>query len=77
MGMAGHGASPRLQIDASTGSQFALISIPCFQGWTEREIFGKIRYMNYNGCNRKFDIAAYIASVDKRVQEEKKGKRNN
>eukprot|EP00965_Chrysotila_dentata_P161841 5345032-Pleurochrysis_carterae.AAC.2 len=26
-------------------------------GWTERAIFGKIRFMNYNGCKRKFDIA--------------------
>lgn len=25
-------------------------------GWKEREIFGKIRYMNYNGCIRKFDV---------------------
>ncbi|XP_048746495.2 deoxyribodipyrimidine photo-lyase-like [Ostrea edulis] len=29
------------------------------QGWKEREIFGKIRYMNYNGCKRKFDVAAF------------------
>ena len=28
-------------------------------GWKEREVFGKIRYMNYNGCKRKFDVAAY------------------
>jgi deoxyribodipyrimidine photo-lyase len=28
--------------------------------WTEREIFGKIRYMNRNGAKRKFDIDAYI-----------------
>lgn len=28
--------------------------------WTEREIFGKIRYMNYAGLKRKFDIEAYI-----------------
>lgn len=42
------------------------------QGWTEREIFGKIRFMNYNGCKRKFDIQGYIASVDKRIREEKK-----
>jgi deoxyribodipyrimidine photo-lyase len=27
------------------------------QGWGERAIFGKIRYMNYAGCKRKFDIA--------------------
>lgn len=25
-----------------------------------REVFGKIRYMNENGCRRKFDTAAYI-----------------
>ena len=30
-------------------------------GWTERPIFGKIRYMNYAGCKRKFDIARYTA----------------
>lgn len=29
-------------------------------GWKEREIFGKIRYMNYEGCKRKFDIEEYI-----------------
>ena len=22
-------------------------------------MFGKIRYMNYNGCKRKFDVAAF------------------
>lgn len=31
------------------------------QGWGERAIFGKIRYMNYEGCKRKFDINAFIA----------------
>jgi len=29
------------------------------QGWKERDIFGKIRYMNYNGLKRKFDIKKY------------------
>lgn len=24
--------------------------------WVERPIFGKIRYMNSNGCKRKFDV---------------------
>lgn len=28
--------------------------------WTERDVFGKIRYMNYGGLKRKFDIEAYI-----------------
>ncbi|XP_053403351.1 deoxyribodipyrimidine photo-lyase-like [Mercenaria mercenaria] len=31
------------------------------QGWKEREVFGKIRYMNYNGCKRKFDVGKYEA----------------
>ncbi|XP_040534599.1 deoxyribodipyrimidine photo-lyase isoform X2 [Gallus gallus] len=26
------------------------------QGWKERDVFGKIRYMNYAGCKRKFDV---------------------
>uniref|UniRef100_A0A8C6X9W6 Deoxyribodipyrimidine photo-lyase n=1 Tax=Naja naja TaxID=35670 RepID=A0A8C6X9W6_NAJNA len=29
------------------------------QGWAERAIFGKIRYMNYAGCKRKFDVAQF------------------
>lgn len=30
------------------------------RAWFERPIFGKIRYMNYNGCVKKFDIKKYI-----------------
>ena len=30
------------------------------QGWAERPVFGKIRYMNYNGCKRKFDVAEFV-----------------
>jgi deoxyribodipyrimidine photo-lyase len=30
------------------------------RAWFERKIFGKIRYMNYNGCRRKFDAEEYI-----------------
>lgn len=30
-------------------------------GWKEREIFGKIRYMNYAGCKRKFDVPEFVA----------------
>jgi deoxyribodipyrimidine photo-lyase len=32
--------------------------------WMERAIFGKVRYMNRNGCERKFDVQAYIDYVD-------------
>lgn len=28
--------------------------------WQGREIFGKIRYMSYNGCKRKFDVQSYV-----------------
>ena len=27
--------------------------------WSERPVFGMVRYMNFNGCKRKFDIAKY------------------
>ncbi len=30
------------------------------RAWFERPIFGKIRYMNRGGCERKFDVSAYI-----------------
>ncbi|MFN8498193.1 MAG: deoxyribodipyrimidine photo-lyase [Anaerolineae bacterium] len=30
--------------------------------WPERPIFGKIRYMNFAGLKRKFDVAAYIGA---------------
>lgn len=30
------------------------------RAWGERDVFGKIRYMNYEGCKRKFDVKAYI-----------------
>ena len=29
------------------------------RAWNERPVFGKIRYMNYNGCKRKFEVKAY------------------
>lgn len=31
------------------------------RAWTERTIYGKIRYMNRNGAARKFDINSYIS----------------
>lgn len=32
--------------------------------WTEREIFGKLRYMNDKGLERKFDIMEYVSRID-------------
>lgn len=44
------------------------------QGWQERPIFGKIRYMNYAGCKRKFDVDGYISYVKRLVGDIKKRK---
>ncbi|XP_050227495.1 deoxyribodipyrimidine photo-lyase [Mercurialis annua] len=44
------------------------------QGWKERPVFGKIRYMNYAGCKRKFDVDGYIAYVKRLVREKNKRK---
>ena len=34
------------------------------RAWTEREIFGKLRYMNESGLKRKFDIEKYVAQMN-------------
>lgn len=41
------------------------------RAWFERDIFGKLRYMNANGLIRKFDIDAYVEEM-KKVKEENK-----
>jgi len=33
------------------------------RAWGRRKIYGKIRYMNYAGCKRKFDVDRYILSI--------------
>ncbi len=33
------------------------------RAWNERNVFGKIRYMSYNGCKSKFNIKGYIEYV--------------
>ena len=30
------------------------------RAWGERPVFGKIRYMSYNGSKGKFDVRAYV-----------------
>ncbi|RNC67223.1 MAG: deoxyribodipyrimidine photo-lyase [Desulfuromonadales bacterium] len=37
------------------------------RAWGERPVFGKVRYMSYGGCARKFDIEAYLRAVDRPV----------
>lgn len=34
------------------------------RAWFQRPVFGKIRYMSYNGCKSKFNITAYIDQVN-------------
>ena len=34
------------------------------RAFVEREVYGKVRYMNANGLKRKFDMDAYIRQVD-------------
>lgn len=38
--------------------------------WPERPIFGKVRYMNARGLERKFDMASYRLAVDRLVAAE-------
>ena len=33
------------------------------RAWQQRAVFGKIRYMNENGCRRKFAVDDYIQKV--------------
>ena len=35
------------------------------RAWFERAVYGKVRYMNYNGAKRKFDIQKYITNYIK------------
>ena len=44
-------------------------------GWKEREVFGKIRFMNYNGCKRKFDVQAFVAAWPKAARPAKRAKK--
>jgi deoxyribodipyrimidine photo-lyase len=33
------------------------------RAWKEREIFGKVRYMSYNGSRSKFNVPAYVKKI--------------
>jgi len=39
--------------------------------WTERKIFGSVRYMNDRGLERKFDMERYVAAVERLVADER------
>uniref|UniRef100_A0A8C1UKN5 Deoxyribodipyrimidine photo-lyase n=1 Tax=Cyprinus carpio TaxID=7962 RepID=A0A8C1UKN5_CYPCA len=48
----------RLSLDGYVGCMWSVCGIHD-QGWAERPIFGKIHFMNYAGCKRKFDVAQF------------------
>ena len=51
---------------ANVGWTFGLHDRP----WPERPVFGKVRSMMASGLERKFDMAAYLAAVDRLVAAE-------
>ncbi len=57
----------KYQLDGRDPNGFAGVAW-CFgkhdQGWKERPVFGKIRYMNAAGLKRKFDIDLYVGRVE-------------
>jgi deoxyribodipyrimidine photo-lyase len=55
--------------DANSYANVAWVFGQHDRGWTERPVFGKIRYMSAGGLERKADPAAYIAKVDALVDE--------
>lgn len=44
------------------------------RAWTERDIFGKLRYMNANGLKRKFNIDDYVKRIENEVSNHVKFK---
>ena len=57
----------RYELDGRDPNSFAGVAW-CFgkhdRPWTERSIFGTVRYMNAKGLERKFDMAAYVEQVN-------------
>ena len=41
------------------------------RAWFSRPIFGKIRFMSYNGCKSKFDVRGYIEKIKKLEEAQK------
>ncbi|MFW9868731.1 MAG: deoxyribodipyrimidine photo-lyase [Candidatus Thorarchaeota archaeon] len=57
----------RYELDGRDPNGYAGVAW-CFgkhdRAWKEREIFGKVRYMNANGLRRKFNIEKYVQRVN-------------
>ncbi|NLW83222.1 MAG: deoxyribodipyrimidine photolyase [Phycisphaerae bacterium] len=57
----------KYELDGRDPNGFAGVAW-CFgkhdRAWSQRPVFGKIRYMNAPGLKRKFDVAAYIRHIE-------------
>jgi len=57
----------KYELDGRDPNSFAGVAW-CFgkhdRPWTERAIFGKVRYMNDSGLQRKFDMESYVEKVE-------------
>jgi deoxyribodipyrimidine photo-lyase len=66
----------KYELDGRDPNGFANVAW-CFglhdRPWQERKIFGKIRYMNAAGLERKFDIDAYVERIEKLKQKRSEG----
>lgn len=40
------------------------------RAWFERPVYGKVRYMNYNGCKSKFNVKSYIEKIKKETSSQ-------
>lgn len=62
----------RYSLDGRDPNGFAGVAW-CFgkhdRAWSERPVFGKVRYMNANGLKRKFDIDRYVERIQTLVSD--------
>lgn len=62
----------RWELDAVDPNSYVGVNW-CFglhdHGWTERPVWGKVRYMNESGLKRKFDMKAYVSKIDELIDE--------
>jgi deoxyribodipyrimidine photo-lyase len=64
----------KYELDGRDPNGFAGVAW-CFgkhdRAWTERPVFGKVRYMNAAGLERKFNIEAYVTRIEELAQTSK------
>ena len=62
----------KYELDGRDPNGFAGVAW-CFgkhdRAWSERKVFGKIRYMNASGLKRKFDCNKYLEKVNQLEKE--------